>query len=122
MDKRCKLTNEQIEEIQVLSSQGVSSVELGRRYSVNHTTILWHLSPEIKEKKREANKLRMREKYGFKPKKLLKEPLKNVFFKDNSKHQIQNLVIKTGSVYQDYLEKMKKPTRLLEIYKHKIKF
>jgi IS30 family transposase len=46
-----KLTIEQHEEINVLYQQGKSSTELGKQFGVDHTTILYHVNPEIKRKR-----------------------------------------------------------------------
>lgn len=48
---KCKLTKEQVEEIGVLYQQGKSSTELGRQFGVDHTTILYHVNPEIKRRR-----------------------------------------------------------------------
>ncbi len=46
-----RLTKEQVEEIKVLYQQGKSSTELGKQFAVHHTTIMYHVNPEIKRKR-----------------------------------------------------------------------
>jgi len=96
-----KLTKEQIEEINVLYKQNKSSTELGKQFGVDHTTILYHVNPEIKRKR------------GY---------------KSNNPKELQLKVIKpkskrilTGSYYQELLKKNNpKELPISILYKHRM--
>ena len=96
-----KLTKEQIEEINVLYKQNKSSTELGKQFGVDHTTILYHVNPEIKRKR------------GY---------------KSNNPKRLQPIIIKpkserilTGSYYQELLKKNNpKELPISILYRHRM--
>ena len=126
MDRRCKLTTEQIEEIRILSSQGQSSTKLGVKFGVDHSTILRNLTPEARQKKIEYNRRYMRIKKGLD----INAPFwmgkynKEIRVKDTPKkllkpktHNISN----QGSYYKELMEKNDKTNLPISIlYKHKM--
>ena len=87
MARPIKLTLEQLEEIKKLYSEGKNSVELGRQFGVDHTTIMYHLG---KTKKSRLQRRTRPYKKEINP---------------TYRYNLNTLIKKSNSQYADYLRK-----------------
>ena len=87
MTRPIKLTLEQLEEIKKLYSEGKNSVELGRQFGVDHTTIMYHLGKTKKSRLQKRTRLYKKE------------------INPTYCYNLNTLTKKSNSQYADYLRK-----------------
>ena len=95
-----KLSQTQLEEIKKLYSEGKNSVELGRQFGVDHTTIIYHLGKTKKSRLQRRTRLYKKE------------------INPTYRYNLNTLTKKSNSQYADYLRKeQERATRLKHLNK-----